>query len=282
MKFTKEELLAFVKEQKKIFDVVRLVDVSLTTEYEISDNGELIKGPYQCYMVWNKEKRCENCISAKAFAVKGKLTKFEFVDSEIYFVMSIYTELEGTPYMLEMVQKLNYDVLFGAYGKDKFVETITIYNQKLYIDALTGAYNRLYYSEQLQKLAKIKAVAMIDVDNFKGVNDTYGHSVGDFVLQEIVRVIINNIGASDAVIRTGGDEFLLLLQEIPFEALGERLEKIRREIASIQCEDCPSLTVSVSIGAIYAESGATALIEIADEKLYEAKTRKNSIVIERH
>lgn len=130
--------------------------MSLTTQYEISDAGELIQGPYQCYTVWNKEKRCENGVSAKAFALKGKLTKFEFVNDSVYFVTSIYTEVEGTPYMLEMVDRLNDDVLFGAYGKNKFVDTITEYNRKLYTDALTGAYNRLYYSEQLQKLAKIK------------------------------------------------------------------------------------------------------------------------------
>lgn len=282
MKLTKKELLAFIEEQKKIFDIVRLVDVSLTTQYEIADNGELIQEPYQCYMVWNKEKRCENCVSAKAFALKGKLTKFEFVNEDIYFVMSIYTEVEGTAYMLEMVAKLNDDVLFGAYGKDKFVDTITEHNRKLYIDALTGAYNRLYYSEQLQKLAKIKAITLIDVDDFKAINDTYGHSGGDYVLQEIVRTIIKNTRASDAVIRMGGDEFLLVLQDIPFEKLGEKLEDIRRKIECIQCRECPELKVTVSIGSIYADNSVTALTEMADKKLYEAKIKKNSVMIARY
>ncbi|HNZ40780.1 MAG TPA: GGDEF domain-containing protein [Clostridia bacterium] len=282
MKFTRNELLAFLKEQRKVFDIVRLVDVSLTTQYEITDSGELIQGPYQCYTVWNKEKRCENCVSAKAFAIKGKLTKFEFVNNDIYFVTSIYTEVEGTPYMLEMVDKLNDDVLFGAYGKDKFVDTITEHNRKLYIDTLTGAYNRLYYSEQLQKLTNIKVIAMFDVDNFKTVNDTYGHPVGDYVLQEIVRIIIKNIRKSDAVIRTGGDEFLLILQDIPYEKLSERLENIRKKIECIRCENCPDLRVTVSIGAIYADNDVTSLMEMADKKLYESKKNKNTVTIARH
>ena len=109
MKFTRNELLAFLKEQRKVFDIVRLVNVSLTTQYEITDVGELTQGPYQCYTVWNKEKRCENRVSAKAFAIKGKLTKFEFVNNDVYFVTSIYTEVEGTPYMPEMADKKLYE-----------------------------------------------------------------------------------------------------------------------------------------------------------------------------
>ncbi len=90
---------------------------------------------------------------------------------------SIYIEVDDTPYMLEMVDKLNDDILFGAFGmngKEKFVNTITSHNKKLYTDALTGAYNRLYYSEQLQQLAKVKAIALFDADNFKSINDTFG------------------------------------------------------------------------------------------------------------
>ncbi len=254
----------------------------MTTEYDLTDSGELIPGPYQCYKVWNKEMRCENCISAKAFADKGMLTKFEFVDNDTYFVMSIYTEVEGTPYMLEIVNKLKDDVLFGAYGKEKFVETITEHNRKLYTDALTGAYNRLYYTEQLQKLTKKKAVAMFDVDDFKKINDTFGHHVGDCVLQEIVNVITKNVRASDAVIRMGGDEFLLVLYDMPFEKLGEKLEQIRRSIECIRLEEFLDLRVTVSIGSVYADNDTATLTEMADKKLYEAKMKKNSVTIAKH
>ncbi len=123
---------------------------------------------------------------------------------------------------------------------------------------------------------------MIDVDNFKTVNDTYGHPIGDYVLKEIVQMIMKNIRESDAVIRTGGDEFLLVLQDIPFEKLAERLEDIRRKIESIQCESCPGLRVTVSIGAVYADDNVTALTEVADKKLYEAKMKKNFVAIARH
>ena len=281
MKLTRLELVAFAKEQKRVFDVVRLVDVSLTVQYEIADNGDLIESPYQCYTVWNKSQRCENCVSAKAYALKGKLTKFEFVNNEIFFVVSIYTEVEDTAYMLEMVEKVNDDTLFGTYGKDTFIEAIETHNKKLYMDVLTGAYNRLYYSEQLQSLSKIKALVMIDADNFKAINDTYGHAAGDFVLREIVQTIIKNTRASDAVIRMGGDEFMLILQEIPYEKLADKLEYIRRKIAEIHNKEYPNLQVTVSIGAAYAETGVTDLSDAADKMLYKAKERKNTVITEK-
>lgn len=182
MNLLKNELITFIT-VKKIFDTVRLVDVSMTTQCLISDDGKIEESPYQCYAVWNKNKRCENCISAKAFALKSKLTKFEFVENEVYFVISVYIEVEGTPYMLELISKLNDETLFGAFGKDKFIQSIENHNKKLYIDALTGAYNRHYYDEQLRTLNRINSVVMIDADNFKHVNDTFGHAIGDFVLK---------------------------------------------------------------------------------------------------
>ena len=111
---------------------MRLVDVSLTTEYTMSDDGTFIAGEYQCYAVWNKNQRCENCISAKAYALKGKLSKFEFVNDEIYFVVSVYSKIEGTEFMIEMVSKLNDDTLFGAYGKNNFIHSIESYNKKIF------------------------------------------------------------------------------------------------------------------------------------------------------
>lgn len=123
---------------------------------------------------------------------------------------------------------------------------------------------------------------MFDVDNFKKINDTFGHHLGDCVLQEIVNVIKENVRASDAVIRIGGDEFLLILYDMPFEKLGEKLENIRRRIECIRLEECPELKVTVSIGSVYADKDTVALTEMADKKLYEAKMKKNSIIISRH
>lgn len=279
MKLSIRELIAFVAEQKKIFDIVRLVDVSMTIQYSITEGGTIKEEPYQCYAVWNKDRRCENCISAKAFAIEDKLTKFEFVDREIFFVVAVYAEIEGTAYVIEMVAKLNDEVLFSAYGKNDFTEAIETYNKKMYIDALTGAYNRRYYSEQLKKLNRFNGIAALDVDNLKEINDTFGHAAGDAVLKEVVRIAILHTRASDAVIRLGGDEFLLLFQDISKVALVERLERIRQIVSTVRIPENPDFPVSVSIGALYSDDVNIKIVDAVDKVLYKAKERKNTVVL---
>lgn len=280
MRLTKQETIAFFNQQKKIFDVVRLVDVSMTKAYLLQDDGEIKSEPYQCYAVWNKSQRCENCISAKAYAIKGKLSKFEFVNDDIYFVMSIYCVIDGTEYMIELVTRLDDNTLLGAYGKDSFIQTIQANNKRLYIDALTGAYNRNYYEEQLNKLRRYNIAVMIDADNFKAINDTYGHNTGDTVLKEIAVVMLSRIRNADAVVRLGGDEFLLLLQDINKDALAKKLDGIRQAVSDISIDGYPGLKVSVSIGAAYTDGGGN-LLAFADEALYEAKKQKNEVVIKK-
>lgn len=279
MEFTTKELISFVKEQRRIFDVVRLVDVSMTIQYTITEDGGLKPEVYQCYAVWNKNRRCENCISAKAFAIKGKLTKFEFVNNEVYFVVANYAKLEGVPYVIELVSKINDEALFGAYGKNSFIESIEAYNRKIYTDPLTGAYNRQYYNEQLKRLNRFNGIVMLDVDNFKPINDTYGHAVGDDVLKRIVETVMEQIRPSDAIIRLGGDEFLIVFQSIEKNALAERLETIRQAILSIRVQDYPLLRISISMGAVYTVTPTVDLVTLADQSLYEAKETKNSIVL---
>lgn len=279
MKLTKEELISFVREQRKVFDIVRLVDVSMAAEYTISDTGELHAAPYTCFMTWKKSERCENCVSAKAFSQKGRLTKFEFVDHEVYFVVSIYTELDGVPYMTELVSKLNDDTLFGAYGKDNFAKTIEQHNEKLYTDTLTGAYNRRYYNEQLSNLAKINAIAMIDIDDFKNINDTFGHLTGDLVLQAIVKIMRENLRAVDAVVRFGGDEFIMMFQGISKQALEQRLENVRAAALALVVGNGSAVHASISIGAAYGAQQSAGLLDAADKALYLAKREKNNVNI---
>lgn len=278
MVLSKKELLTFFNEQLKIFDIVRLVDVSLTTAYLLSQEGEMVAEPYQCYAVWNKKERCENCISAKAYAIKGQLSKFEFVKDEVYFVISSYSVIEGKEYMIEMVTKLNDDTLFGTYGRSSFIDSIESYNKKLYIDALTGAYNRYYYDEQLSALNRLNAMVLVDIDDFKSINDNCGHLTGDYVLKQVVGTMRDSIRPSDAIVRLGGDEFLLVFRDISKEALIEKLETIKHAITNISVPNSSKLNTSVSMGAIYAINPPLNLFDLADKSLYEAKKHKNCIV----
>lgn len=277
---THAEVQVLLRELKLIFDVVRLVDVSMTTQYLLSETGEFVAQPYACYVVWNRDRRCENCISAKALCRKSTMTKFEFIDSDVYFVTAKYVEVEGVSYVLEMVTKVTDQTLFGAYGHSEFIQAIQAYNQKLYVDGLTGAYNRHYYEEQLSGLPKLCAVAMVDVDHFKELNDRYGHLAGDFVLQEIVKRTQALVAGLGAVVRFGGDEFLLTFQDISEETLPERLEAIRRAVSEIRMEEYPELRTTVSIGAVYCGGYAAARLEEADQALYRSKSQKNKVTVE--
>lgn len=276
---TLEEVGALCQSLEMMFDLVRLVDVSMTTQYSVTPFGDLQRAPYACYAVWNRSKRCENCVSARAFAQKRKMTKFEFIDKDAYFVVAQYVEVEGDPYVLEAVTMVSDETLLGAYGKNSFIHTINEYNKKLYTDPLTGAYNRQYFTEQLSGLPKINAVAMVDVDLFKQINDTYGHAVGDVVLTEVVSRIQDLIRESDAVIRYGGDEFLLTFHGIKAQVLPERLESIRRAVENLRLEEYPELRVTLSIGAVFRGERAADYLEEADKALYQAKTERNKVEI---
>ncbi|MGI6070594.1 MAG: GGDEF domain-containing protein [Blautia sp.] len=274
----KEEVYLLTSQLKFIFDIVRLVDVSRTQQCYISSDLEIVREPYQCYAVWNKNKRCQNCISAKTFTNKGQLTKYEFIDDDIYFVIAKYIEIEEEPFSLEMVMKTTNETMLDAYGKNEFIRSITNLNQKLYLDPLTNAYNRRYYEEQLSGLIQtMDAFAMMDVDDFKKINDQYGHPAGDAALKAIAELLFSMSGADDTVIRYGGDEFFVVFPSITEVDFYKRLEKIREEITNLIFSMAPKLHLSVSIGGVYNLKNSQDVISTADQALYQAKEKKNHV-----
>ena len=184
------EIRQTISKLTQVFDVVRLVDI---TDNEIVRSGckpgneEMINAcrGNKCYAIWGKTQRCKNCVSSKAFEKRGQVSKLEFADDSIVQIISKYVEISGKPYVLEMIYKDNDGVLLGAYGKTDFMDNIVNYNRQLYHDALTGAYNRRYYEEQAKSMRYIDAVAMLDANNFKDINDHYGHAAGDCLLKAV-------------------------------------------------------------------------------------------------
>ena len=213
------ELDELVVQLKKIFDVVRLVDVD-KTEVVMPEQS------HACYAVWNRQERCENCISARVVAQRCQLTKIEFVDSKIYLVISHYVEIDGKGYALEMVTEIRDELLFGAYGRSELIEKIEQYNNKIYRDPLSGAFNRRYYEEQACHMVYMDGVAMIDADDFKEINDKYGHMVGDLALKAYTEGVFSVIRSTDILIRYGGDEFVLLINHVLKDVFIDKLERI--------------------------------------------------------
>ena len=276
----RQSIYEYMKHLKNVFDIVRLVDVSKATVYVWKENGELEEEEKRCFSTWNKDHRCENCISAKVLASKGQMSKYEFIGNEPYHVISKYIELEGRPYILELVNKVEDMSLMDAYGKDNFADIIKSYNNKLYIDSLTGAYNRNYLTEQLSHLTGITVVAMMDLDCFKSINDSYGHDAGDKALKMFVNTVKSCIRAEDTVVRLGGDEFLVVFDNLPAEMLYAKLKMIQQKISEIQCPEYPEMRITSSIGAVRAADCSSDTRKRADHALYEAKKMRNCIRVE--
>jgi diguanylate cyclase (GGDEF)-like protein len=148
-------------------------------------------------------------------------------------------------------------------------------------DKLTGAYNREYLSTQLpasmqeaQQRSEPLSIAMIDVDHFKKVNDTYGHHIGDKVLTEIAQRLRETSRAHDMLVRYGGEEFLLLLPTANLETAAEIADRVRMEMQNRQIVVGDlKLDIRVSAGVAQHRHGETAteLFRRADTALYQAK-----------
>lgn len=264
---------------REIFDVVRLLKGSdlKTSGMESKLTGR--KNLCQCYAFWNKDKRCENCISLKALEEKKQTSKIEFLDSDMYQVFARYLEIDSEPYVMEMLKKLDENTLTDEEGYEKLTEKLTVYSEKLYKDVLTGAYNRRYFEEKVKNMSLNAGVAVIDLDDFKLFNDTYGHDGGDLVLTTVVNVIRHYIRRTDILVRYGGDEFLLILPGIEKEVFSQKLRMIQEKIHATHIPGFNRRKLSVSIGGVMFTHGRLEeAITKADRLMYMAKGHKNIVV----
>ena len=143
-------------------------------------------------------------------------------------------------------------------------------------DDLTGLASRRFILNELESRIKRGAVGLllVDVDNFKSLNDQFGHLVGDAVLQSVSRTLLEAFGSWRHVGRIGGDEFLVWLEEKTESGLLKRIDAINeglRHIAVSDLEDSPKVTVSIGAILIGRHENMKTAIEHADRALYEAK-----------
>ena len=264
---------------REIFDIVRLLKGSDLQAAGMESKLPGKKYLCQCYAFWNKNKRCDNCISLKALDEKKQTSKIEFLDSDMYQVFAKYLEIDGEPYVMEMLKKLDENTLTDKEGYEKLAGKLTVYSDKLYKDVLTGAYNRRYFEEKVKDMSVNAGIAVIDLDDFKLCNDTYGHDGGDLVLTTVVKVIRHYIRRTDILVRYGGDEFLLILPGIEKEVFSQKLRMIQEKIHETHIPGFNRLILSVSIGgAMFTHGRMEEAITKADRLMYMAKGHKNTVV----
>ena len=277
---THQKIISLIQELHLVFDIVRLVDITNNTQYTLNDANELEPSPYKCYTVWNRDHVCNNCISSRACCGKTRLEKFEIIGNEVCHVISMCIDVDEKPFALELVAYIQEDSIFGTSGRENFAQSLSDYIQQIYADPLTNAYNRRYYTEHYLTGADNPAVAMIDVDHFKEINDTYGHMAGDAVLQCMVQKLKSTVRSTDYIIRYGGDEFLVIFGgDMPTDIFKEKLERFRKDVSEISLEKYPDLHPTISIGGIYSHNPATDKIDEADHMLYEAKRERNRVEV---
>jgi len=157
--------------------------------------------------------------------------------------------------------------------------------KELLIDPLTKAYNRKALDKKLNEILKKGqnkkldlCIAIVDIDNFKEINDAYGHLVGDFVLIKLVQIMKKLIRTSDNVFRYGGDEFVIVFNRANINVAVKSVERILNKLRNTKLkykDDFIKITVSAGITEHHIKDNIETIIKRADEALYKAKKEKN-------
>lgn len=242
-----------------------------------------------CFAIWHKQKTCSNCTSLRALLANKPLTKIETKNSLVYLVHSVPFSLEnGRKVVLEVIKNLT-NVSMASDTLDypdpdflTLLRTIDRLNERVYKDVLTDTYNREYLEVKLSKsIAKGNCtVLMLDIDNFKLINDKYGHPVGDLVLRKCVDVIKSKLREHDEIIRYGGDEFIIVLMNISKRKAKDIRTRLEQALKGNPVEyKNEFICCEVSIGSYTVDKPGLTLNEIlkkADEAMYRAKRRKKN------
>ena len=273
---TREQVEKEMAQYRTIFTVVRLLEAEQV-------GGDAPVHEYcKCYDYWNKDTPCQNCISQQVLQDHQQRTKLEYMGREVFQVTAVYREVDGRHCVMELIQQLDSETLIDPENGDRLMDSITGYHVKLYHDALTDSSNRRYFEDVLKSKTDPAGVAVLDLDDFKLYNDTYGHRAGDLALQTAVDVVRSCIRKSDSLVRYGGDEFLLVLPGIERGAFNAKLERICQQIHAATVPGYTRLQLSVSIGGVMSKPGETMeqAVARADKLMYQAKNKKNMVVTE--
>ena len=265
---------------RQLFHEVRLLNAS-DLGVETGDSGEpnIWKTSCECRSCLRQKSFDEACIARKVLKEKGQKTKYENTGTELNEIIVKYVEVDDAPYVMEYVRRVDTDAVFGEVTSESAKTNMTEFYKMLYTDALSQAYNRRYFEEKVKNMSLNAGVAVIDLDDFKLFNDTYGHDGGDLVLTTVVNVIRHYIRRTDILVRYGGDEFLLILPGIEKEVFSQKLRMIQEKIHATHIPGFNRLKLSVSIGgAMFTHGRLEEAITKADRLMYMAKGHKNIVV----
>ena len=188
----------------------------------------------------------------------------------------------------KMLEKRNAECMKAKEEAEKLNKLLYEEKEKLQLlsitDDLTEAFDKRFITSCLKEEIEASlqeqkdlTIAMIDIDNFKNVNDTYGHLYGDYVLKKIVSTIKSNLRQDDVVGRFGGDEFLIILRDTSREEGYAVMERIRQKIREIEWDRDLEVTISGGVLELKGDE-LTDLLRKADKLLYQAKYKGKDMI----
>lgn len=265
---------------REIFTTARLVGAEEIRAHSMEYDGKTeIECPFRDGP--RGIERCKYCVVCEALQKKTQKNKLEYSGDDVLQVTAKYLLVDGEEYVLELIQTLDKDALIDPESSENLVEKLLPYRERLFRDAATGAYNRRFYEEKIKDSTVHAGVAVMDLDDFKLFNDTLGHHAGDVALQTFAQIAQRSIRKSDALIRYGGDEFLLILPNISEQVFRQKLELLREQVHAAVIPDYPTMQMSVSIGAAISKGEPIdAVVSRADRMMYRAKNHRNMVITE--
>ena len=208
------------------YDLVRYVDPITNKVIHIEKDGKMWESETACSDIWNCLEKCSNCISRLSMQTRKRMTKLEVAGEDPYQVVSMYVEIDGKPCCLEMATRIDGEFMPDGYSKDEILSSVRIHKEKVYIDPVTGVYNKRYYVEKLSKMDNAAALMFADIKNFKRINENFGHQAGDDVLRQVAGVLRDVAAGKGDVLRYSGDDFVTVF----FKATEEELSEIQKEM----------------------------------------------------
>lgn len=290
---TIDELIGKLNEMNfitNLFDTIRLIEGPSHSVLKV-ENGKFADTGQKCFSLWNRCEKCRNCVSYQASQANHKMVKLEYFNDQYYFVMANPLIVDGKRVVLELVTNITAQLAINPndVNDENFVHDLICKLESVSVkDTSTGAYNKKFLEQQLQRMIDEKKcsntyLAIFDLDNFKNVNDTYGHMAGDSVILKFVDIVNEVIMKYNSYIaRFGGDEFVVVFEDISNEMFTHAINTICDKFASVEFkEDNGNIfhcTVSVGNVKITSEyENFERIIHEADKELYKQKQEKHCV-----
>lgn len=250
---TKNQAAEEVDRLKRIFPVVRLMD------------QDEVKNDPDC-LICGEGTPCMRKVCEEVIAQGGECTCVLRLGEDNHKASARCVEVDGVPHVLMYSEPL-----------DMVGERLD--ENALYRDSLSGAYNRRFYDERLRREHIFAGVALIDLDDFKTINDALGHHAGDLSLKTASQVMLRCIRDTDILVRYGGDEFILIMPNIEREVFARRLNTLSELVAQTSVPGHDQIMLSTSIGGVMSNGiSIEEAVKQADRLMYLAKQRRSAVL----